>query len=111
MSDLEKELCAGEERERKYGIDSMRESADRSLKKNSDLIVKGLLDRSIKGEVSPAKYLCALAGDSKELSLALERKFKPKRSLATEWANEPEWTGEDDMGAVRAWAAKLGRQA
>lgn len=91
-----------------YGIDLIRESANRALKENADGIVQGLVDRGRKGNVPPVKLLCELAGQDKALCKAVERNARPRRSLATELANEPEWKGEGDTGAVAEWAKKLG---
>jgi hypothetical protein len=79
-----------------HGIDALRDAADGALKERYDSIAKALADHSEKGNIQSAKLLCDLAERKK---LESTEKIKKKRSLATNWGLEPEWTrnltGED----------------
>ena len=80
----------------RHGIDVLRDAADGALKERYDSIAKALADHSEKGNIQSAKLLCDLAERKKREST---EKVKKKRSLATNWGLEPEWTrnlnGED----------------
>lgn len=70
----------------------MREAADQIVGRDCKPIVEALASNCKKGQMLSAKFLYGLAqlaeasgeGDS-------ARKF---RSIATEWANSPEWRGD-----------------
>lgn len=77
---------------RKRGAAKMREAADKIVGRDCKPIVEALSSNCKKGQIFSAKFLYDLArlaeasgeGDS-------ARKF---RSIATEWANSPEWKGD-----------------
>lgn len=55
-------------------------------------IVGALAAKARGGDLQCAKLLLELMREAQDLGA--EEKKQKKRSLATEWANEPEWTGE-----------------
>lgn len=61
-------------------------------------IVRALRERATKGDRHSALLLCALSSERKEQSEAAEK--PAKRSLAMEWANEPEWVDSDEDLAI-----------
>lgn len=73
----------------RHGIDALRDAADGALKEQYDSIAKALAENSAKGNIQSAKLLCDLAERKKRESTG---KVKNKRSLATDWGLEPEWT-------------------
>jgi len=79
------------------GISAMRAAAAKVLFENAPEIAAMHLAKALKGDERSLTILRDLAREHKEFSKA-ERKG-PKRSLATEWANEPEWTEEDERAA------------
>jgi hypothetical protein len=82
------------------GIDALRAASERFLREKALLIAEMLGQRAVAGDETCMKLLCDLAEEHKELSQA--KKKGAKRSLATEWANEPEWTEEDERAAQAA---------
>jgi hypothetical protein len=76
-----------------HGCEEMMRAAADALRESSGAIADAMAEKARAGDVRCANFLLALAGQAMELS-ALKNKA-PKRSLATEWANEPEWTDED----------------
>ena len=105
MSDENKKPRTRKRKKPQHGSDAVRESIARAVRDNSDEIAAGLIGKSKEGNVPAIKCAYEIAGEQKELCLALERQLAPKKSLATEWANEPEWTG-DDAEAMAWWASK-----
>lgn len=85
------------------GAGAIREESAKVLAANAPRIVEGMAKKAAEGSVPCATFLDDRAKEHKELSEALVR--KPKRSLATEWAHEPEWT-EEDEAAMRAEQTK-----
>jgi hypothetical protein len=73
-------------------IDAMRQAAANVLREKCSPIANGMAEKAAQGDVRCARFLCDLANEDKELTLAQEKRVK--RSLATEWANEPEWTSD-----------------
>ena len=85
----------------------LRRSAIRVVRDNSDRLAQSLFDQTIKGNTNSGKLLLSIIKAVAEPQPPKRRKAskpespkpapqKPKRSLATEWANEPEWTEEDE---------------
>ena len=83
--------------EEKCGMDALRAEAARVLLENASLFAEMLGKKAIEGDKICLKFLCELAREHMELSKAESK--GPKRSLATEWMNEPEWTDEDERAA------------
>lgn len=71
----------------------MRSAAAKALCEACDRIASGMAKKAEDGDVRSARFLCDLADEDQEISVAQEKQ-QAKRSLATEWANEPEWTPE-----------------
>ena len=88
-----------------HGIDAVRESVAQGVRENADQIAEGLVCKSVEGSVPAAMAAIEIAGQDKALREALERAVRPRRSLAIELANEPEWTGDDASG-MAWWASK-----
>jgi hypothetical protein len=92
---IEKEETVAPEPERKRGAAKMREAADEIVGRDCKSVVEALSVNWMKGQTLSAKLLYGLAqlteasgeGDG-------ARKI---RSIATEWANSPEWN--DDLEA------------
>lgn len=80
-------------------MDALREAAAKLLRENAAEIAEILCKRAVEGDEGCQEHLCDLAREHLELSKA--KRKGAKRSLATEWANEPEWTEEDERR--RAW--------
>ena len=80
----------------------LRKSAIRVVRENSDRLAQALLDQTIEGNVSSGKLLVSLiqaaasAQSSRSQKPPQPEPPKPQRSLAREWAAEPEWTPEDE---------------
>lgn len=79
------------------GTAALRKASAEASRKYSTLIAEGMAKKACEGNVRCAEFLDDRAREHKELIEARTR--KPKRSLATEWAHEPEWTDEDDAAA------------
>jgi hypothetical protein len=92
MCDVVKKARIGRKRKVEHASDAVRESVAKAFREHSDEIAEGLLGKCKEGNVQAIKLGYELASENKELVVAQERKAAPKRSLATEWANEPEWT-------------------
>jgi len=80
-------------------IDAMRAAAAKVLLEKAVEIAQSLGAKALGGNERCFKILCELASQYKEQQAILERQRRPKRSLAMEWANEPEWTEEDERAA------------
>ena len=72
-----------------YGSDAMRKAAAEALRVHCVAIANKLAEKAAQGNVQCARLLLDLADQEKELNLAQGQRVK--RSLATEWANQPEW--------------------
>lgn len=105
VSDVERKPRARGSRKPKYGVDAVRESVAKKAREHSDEIADGLIDKSKEGNVAAIKFTYETAAEDKELREALARAAFPRRSLATEWASEPEWSGDDAEG-MAWWAGK-----
>lgn len=70
-------------------IDAMRTAAANALSKHCKLIASGMAKKAAEGDIRSAQFLCDLANKHKDLTATQQKRVK--RSLATEWANEPEW--------------------
>lgn len=81
-----------EQQEMASAIDAMRQAAANALRDKCNPIANGIAEKAAQGDVRCARFLCDLANEDKERTLAQEKKVK--RSLATEWANESEWTSD-----------------
>ena len=79
---------------RKRGAAKMREAADKIVGRDCKPIVEALSSNCKKGQTLSAKFLYGLA-QSAEASGEAEGARKI-RSIATEWANSPEWQGDSD---------------
>jgi hypothetical protein len=74
------------------GTAMLNAAADRTLKENSEKIVKSLLDGIISGNATSAKLLCALAEG--QINFEDETVMKRLYSYAEKLASEPEWNSE-----------------
>src|SRR5581483_10547424 len=83
----------------------LQRAARRVVAEHSDDIANALLDHTLEGNSPCAKLLLSLLHPpAKPAKSARDPKPdapKPLRSLAEEWASEPEWTGSDEEGL--AW--------
>lgn len=82
----------GQQAESRRGAGEMRCAADIVLREKSLEIADALAKSSLDGHIQSAKFLYELAGEHERLSPA-EGAHK-LRSLASEWAAEPEWLAE-----------------
>ncbi|HMG86451.1 MAG TPA: hypothetical protein VK574_11925 [Terracidiphilus sp.] len=89
---IEKKVTIVPKPKRKRGAAKMREAADKIVGRDCKPIVEALSSNCKKGQMLSAKFLYGLA-QLAEASGEGEsaRKF---RSIATEWANSPEWKSE-----------------
>ncbi len=72
----------------------MREAADKIVGRDCEPIVEALSSNCKKGETLSAKFLYGLARDNEKSGEGEgAREF---RSVATEWANSPEWKGDPE---------------
>lgn len=90
-----------------HGIDAMRRAAADTLsEKCTSITTKMASEASEEGKVPPAKFLCDLAKEDKELTVAQVEWIA--RSLASEWTDEAEWlrvieeSQHDDWSRLRA---------
>jgi hypothetical protein len=74
------------------GTSLLCEAADKTLEENSCEIAKSLLDSTLKGNVTSARLLVALAEGPAESENAGD--MRRNRSMAKKLAAEPEWDGE-----------------
>jgi hypothetical protein len=90
-------------RKKLHGIDAMRRAAADTLsEKCSSITTKMASEASEEGKVPPAKFLCDLANEDKELTVVqVERVL---RSLASEWTNEAEWLRVIDEAQHDDWS-------
>jgi hypothetical protein len=73
-----------------HGIDAIRKAAADTLSEKCTLITtKMASEASEEGKVPPARFLCDLANEDKELTVAQVEWIA--RSLASDWSGEPEW--------------------
>jgi hypothetical protein len=83
------------------GAAKLREAASKALARNSSKIAKSLVDNSVKGHLPSTQLLIKLADGSDEGADAAEALLI--RSLAKEWAAEPEWNaGQSEETAETA---------
>jgi hypothetical protein len=82
------------------GTAMLNAAADRTLKDNSQKIVKSLLDGIISGNATSAKLLCALAEG--QINFEDETVMKRLCSFAEKLALEPEWTGKKTEAEVES---------
>jgi hypothetical protein len=93
----------------------LRRSAIRAVRNNSDAISEALLKQTLKGNTACGKLLISLVQATEPAKSPKPREPepppqpapkpdppKPKRSLATEWASEPEFipTAESDRNVI-----------
>jgi hypothetical protein len=89
-------------RDRSDPIKRLSRAASLIVRTNCCEIAQALLDHTLKGDVQSAKLLLSLC-----IRPAPQKRKKKKRSLATEWANEPEWTGTEDSEPKDAWGLPI----
>jgi oligopeptidase B len=92
-------------------IPQQQRSVRRVVGANSDAIAEALLNFTLQGNVSCGKLLVSLIHPPPQAAKSPRQPKptppqppdppKPKRSLADEWAGEPEWTGSDEEAS--AW--------
>jgi DNA-binding phage protein len=105
MSEAEKKTNASSHQDAQYGIDAVREAIAEKLLEDADKVAEGLIAKAKEGNLAAFKVAYQVAGEDKAIREALERALSPKRSLAAEWASEPEWSGDDAEG-MAWWASK-----
>ena len=105
MSDVEKKTNAPGHQDAQYGSDAVRQSIAAKLLENADEVAEGLIAKAKEGNLTAFKIAYQVAGEDKAVREALERALNPTRSLAEEWASEPEWNGDDAEG-MAWWASK-----
>jgi hypothetical protein len=88
------------------GAAKLREAASKALARNSTKIAKSLVDNSVKGHLPSTQLLIKLADGSNGGGDAAEALLI--RSLAKEWAAEPEWNA--DQGEEAAETASGSRE-
>ena len=86
-------------------IDAMRAAAAHALRKDCDIIASGMAKKAAEGDTRSGRFLCDLANEHKELTAAQQKRVK--RSLATEWANEPEWDPDLEKHPAEFLAQKI----
>lgn len=91
--------------EEQEAIDAMRTAAANALHKDCDLIASGMAKKAAEGDTRSARFLCDLANERKELTAAQQKHVR--RSLATEWANEPEWDPDLENTFAEPLAQKI----
>lgn len=79
------------------GAGALRKACEKALAENATKIAEGMARKAAEGNVLCGRFLDDRAAEHREKREAQSR--KPKRSLATEWASEPEWTEEDEAAA------------
>jgi hypothetical protein len=82
-----------------FGSDPLSADAARVLREKAPEIADTLGVKAVEGHGPSLKSLNQLSGKHKEEQAILELRHRPKRSLATEWMNEAEWTEEDERAA------------
>lgn len=85
------------------GAGALRKACEKALAENAMAIAEGMARKAAGGSVPCGTFLDDRAIEHKKLSEAQSR--KPKRSLAMEWASEPEWS-EEDEAAMNAEQSK-----
>jgi hypothetical protein len=105
MSDAEKKPRPRSRKKARHGVDAVRESVAKKLLQNADEVAEGLVGKTMEGNVPAFQAAYKVAGEDKAMREALERALRPTRSLATEWASEPEWSGDEAEG-MAWWAAQ-----
>ena len=81
-----------------YGIDVLRKAVDKEIRKEVKELAEALIQNFKEGHVASGKLACALAEEQKLLRGETVRKAHP--SLASQWANEPEWKDTPDEGSA-----------
>jgi len=81
---------------------ALRKACAKVLAENATRIAEGIAKKAAEGNVECARFLEDRAKEHRECEAQART---PKRSLAREWANEPEWT-EEDEAAMSAEQAK-----
>jgi hypothetical protein len=89
---MKKKVATVPKAKRKRGAAKMREAADKIVGRDCKPIVEALSSNCKKGQTLSAKFLYGLA-QLAEASGEADGARKI-RSIATEWANSPEWTGD-----------------
>jgi hypothetical protein len=79
----------------KRGAAKMREAADEIVGRDCKPIIEALSSNCKNGETLSAKFLYSLAHSAEE-STEGEGGASKLRSIATEWANSPEWIGDSE---------------
>jgi hypothetical protein len=82
---------APSKRDRVDPLTRLGKTAAQYVRLNSRQIVEALLTQTLTGDVQSGKLLLSLC-----IKPPSEEPKKKKRSLATEWRNEPEWVFEDE---------------
>ena len=81
-----------------YGIDVLRKAVDKEIRKEGKELAAALIQNFKEGHVASGKFACELAEEEKLLGLEKARKTQP--SLASQWANEPEWKDAPGEGSA-----------
>lgn len=89
---MKKKATNAPKAKRKRGAAKMREAADKIVGRDCKPIVEALSSNCKKGQMLSAKFLYGLA-QLAEASGEGDSAHK-MRSIATEWANSPEWNGD-----------------
>lgn len=74
------------------GAEKLKAAADKKLEENSEAIAKSLYSRLMKGNITSAKLLIALAEG--QIDCEDEATVERLYSLAEELGKEPAWTGD-----------------
>lgn len=72
------------------GAELLKRTADRVVKRNSAKLSKMLLEKALEGDLTSVKLLVTLAEGKKP------EKRSQGPSLAEQWANQPQWEGEEE---------------
>lgn len=72
-------------------MENLRRAAGDSVREQSQKIAQSLVDNTVKGNATCAKLLLDLV----EKEPGTEKKQKARKSMATEMAEEKQWTGEE----------------
>jgi hypothetical protein len=79
-----------------YGVDRLREAIANAVNENAEEIAQAFVLECKEGDPRCIKLAEDITARHKAEQIVLERQRRTKRSLATELANEPEWTEEHE---------------
>jgi hypothetical protein len=93
---------APSKRDRVDPLTRLRKTATQYVRLNSKEVIEALLTRTLTGDTQSARLLLSLC-----IKPPSEKRKKKKRSLATEWANEPEWVDENPKPSSYGWDSPI----